>query len=68
MTKQNDEINFPQRFYYLGRRARSMARWARINEQEGNGPKDEQKTMIMASEVKFDLGSELCDLKYPDIY
>ena len=45
-----------------------MARRARINEQEGNGPKDEQKTMIMASEVKFDLGSELCDLKYPDIH
>ena len=68
MTKQNDEINFPQRFYYLGIRARSMARRDRINEQEGNGPKDEQETMVMASEVKFDFGSELCDLKYPDIH
>ena len=45
-----------------------MARRDRINEQEGNGPKDEQATMVMASEVKFDLGSELCDLKYPDIH
>ena len=45
-----------------------MARRERINEQEGNGPKDEQETMVMASEVKFDFGSELCDLKYPDIH
>ena len=33
-------------------------------EQEGNGPKDERATMIMASEVISDLKIELSDLNY----
>ena len=32
--------------------------------QEGNGPKDERATMIMASEVSSDLRIELSDLNY----
>ena len=36
--------------------------------QEGNGPKDERATMIMASEVRYDHGIELSELNYPDIH
>ena len=37
--------------------------WTRAK-QEGNGPKDERATMIMASEVSSDLRIELSDLNY----
>ena len=32
--------------------------------QEGNGPKDERATMILASEVRSDLRIDLRDLNY----
>ena len=35
-----------------------------MEKQEGNGPKDERATMIMASEVSSDLRIELSDLNY----
>ena len=41
---------------------------SRKDKQEGNGPKDERATMIMASEVRYDHGIELSELNYPDIH
>ena len=39
-----------------------------IVQEEGNCPKDERVTMIMALEVRSDLGIKLSDLNYPDIH
>ena len=36
--------------------------------QEGNGPKDERATMVLASKVKLDLRFELCNLNYRHIH
>ena len=36
--------------------------------QEGNGPKDERATMIMASDMRSDLRIELSGINYPAIH